>query len=102
MLERKKKFERKEEKGVAEVREQFGKEVAKNLRLRKLFEHTQRFIDGWLRHTNVHKGDPEAKSWFAYIANDPTGAACYGATVDPAVHLPYVVNGCLTTCRLCD
>jgi hypothetical protein len=49
-----------------------------------------------------HKRVPETKLWIAYVANNPTEAACHGAAVDPAEHLPQVVNGCLTPCRLCD
>jgi hypothetical protein len=98
----KRQLRKREEKRVAEVREQWGKEVEKNPRLGKLLEHVRGFIDGWLRYIEVHKGVLEAKLWLAYAANDPIGAECYGATVDPAEHLPQVVNGCLNPCRLCN
>jgi hypothetical protein len=93
---------RKKEEKVAKVREQWEKGVEKNPRLGKLLEHARKFIDGWLRYTEVHKGVPEAKLWLAYAANDSIGTKCYGAIVDPTKHLPQVVNGCLTPCRLCD
>jgi hypothetical protein len=98
----KRQLRKKEEKKVAGIREQWRKEVEKNPRLGKLLEHVRGFINGWLRYIEVHKGVPEAKLWLAYAANDPIGAECYGATVDPAEHLPQVVKGCLTPCRLCD
>jgi hypothetical protein len=98
----KRQLRKKEEKRVAEVREQWGKEVEKNPRLGKLLEHVRGFIDGWLGYMEMHKGVPEAKLWPAYTANDSIGAKCYGTTVDPAEHLPQEVNGCLTPCRLCD
>jgi hypothetical protein len=98
----KKQLRKKEEKRVSEVREQFKKEVERNPRVGELLGHTQRFIVGWPRYADEHKGVPKTKLWLAYVANDPTGAASFGATVDPAEHLPRVVNGCLTPCRLCN
>jgi hypothetical protein len=102
VLGSKKQLRKKEEKRVSEVQEQFKKEVERNPRVGELLRHTQRFIAGWPRYADEHKGVPKAKLWLAYAANDPTGAAGFGATVDPADYLPRVVNGCLTPCHLCD
>jgi hypothetical protein len=76
--------------------------VERNRSLGKLLKYVRGFIDGWLRYIEVHKGLREAKLWLADAANDPIGAKCYVATVDPAEHLPQAVNGCETLCRLCD
>lgn len=98
----KRQLRKKEEKRIAEAEEQFRKQVEKNPRLGEVLDRTQRFVEGWPRYVDEHPGVPEAKLWLAYIANDPRGAAGFGAAVNPAEHLPRVVNGCLTPCRLCD
>ncbi|GAQ91734.1 hypothetical protein KFL_008410050 [Klebsormidium nitens] len=101
-LETKKEFRKKEEKRLAEVQEQFAKDVERNPRLAELLEATQRFVARWGPYVDGHSGVPEAKLWLAYVANDPRGASGFGAKVSLAEHLPQVVNGCLTACRLCD
>jgi hypothetical protein len=101
-LEGKKKFRRKEKKRISEMQGQFKKEVEQNPRLGKLLKHTQKFLAGWPLYVEEHKGVPDSKLWVAYVADDSTGAACYGAAVDPAEHLPQMVNGSSTPCRLCD
>jgi hypothetical protein len=76
--------------------------VEQNPRVEELLEHTRTFAAGWPLYAEEHQRVPEAKLWLAYVANNPTRAAAFGAAVDPAEHLPRVLNGCLTPCRLCD
>jgi hypothetical protein len=76
--------------------------VEKNPRVGELLEHTRKFIADWPRYLDEHRGVPEAKLWITFVANNPVGALGFNQTVDPADHLPAVLNGCLTPCRLCD
>lgn len=100
--ETKKGFRKKEERKQTENYEQFQKEVDRNPRLGEAVLRTQKFLAGWGPSLDKHEGIPEGKLWLAYVANDPRGAIGIGAAVSLAEHLPQVVNGCLTPCRICD
>jgi hypothetical protein len=101
-LASKKQLRKKDKKANNEAHEQFKKEAEKNPRLNKLLAHAYEFSAGWPKYIDEHKGVPEAKLWLAYVANNPAGAAGFGAEVKTEEHFPQVVNGCLTPCRLCD
>jgi hypothetical protein len=101
-LASKKQLRKKEKKANDETHEQFRKEAEKNPRLNKLLAYAYEFLAGWPKYIDEHKGVPEAKLWLAYVANNPVGAAGFGAEVKIEEHLPQVVNGCLTPCCLCD
>jgi hypothetical protein len=79
-----------------ETLEQFKKEAEKNSRLNKLLAHAYEFSSGLPKYIDEHKGVPEAKLWLAYVANNPVGAAGFGAEVKTEEHLPRVVYGCFT------
>ncbi|GAQ87149.1 hypothetical protein KFL_003340130 [Klebsormidium nitens] len=92
----------KQEKEVIELRNSLQREVDRDPKVVEVLGEVQDFLQEWHRLEEKHPDVPRDKLWASHVANNPTGAAGVGRKVVLEEHLPHLVNGCLTRCRICD